>query len=87
MQFDYISHYPLALLYLVEREADLTEDILGPGGYFNPFTTFTVAFRGNAVRRFVCTYRDADGRDIVFDKERQLGFGAEYRDRRLTWLD
>lgn len=91
MSFDYVGHYPIAILRLFESESDLVAGILEPGGYFNPFTSFTLAICDHKVRRFACTYRDQKGQDVAFDKKAQGGpsaaFGQQYCDRRLLWLD
>jgi len=87
MRFECIGHYPISCVFFSESLRELEQAILE--SYFNAFTTYAHAFVDGNLRRFECTYRDARGREHVFDKQGQLdrdGFGGEYRDRRLRWL-
>ena len=90
MRLDYVSHYPISLLFFYETEEDLVRSILSPGGHFNAFTTLTAAFRYGRLSPFACYYRERDGISILFDKSAQFTserpFEHEYLERRLVWL-
>jgi hypothetical protein len=87
MRFECIGHYPISCLFFSESLHELEGAILE--SYFNAFTSYTCAFVDGQLRRFECTYRDAQGLGRVFDKQGQVerdGFGGDYRERRLRWL-
>lgn len=75
-------------LFICSTIRDLEEWILGPSGYFNPFTDALSAFRHGRLSPFDCRYDDA-GVDRLFLKAEQGGdphvFEREYPNRRLLW--
>ena len=90
MRLEYIAHVPILLLFFHDTQEQLAEGILGEGGYFNPFTTMTIAFRNGLPAPFECTHAGEDGTREVFCKEMQHhdndAFGKAYLDTALTWL-
>jgi hypothetical protein len=85
MLFEHIGHRPLSCLFFPESLRELEECLLSEAGYFNGFTTFMCALVDGEARRFQCFYRDADGREHLFDKKTQHGFGM-LENRGLRWL-
>lgn len=78
-------HVPQIFLYILDDLAQVEAHVLRGGGVLNRFTGLCIVLLRGAVIPYEVYYRYADGRDVLFHKADQQGFGDEYPNARLVW--
>lgn len=89
--FQYIGHVPAWYLFTFQSLAEVEEVVLNEHGYFNLFISAMVIIHHDMVLPFQVFFRDASGRECLFDKTRQMeedDFDTEvdYPNPRIEWL-
>ena len=89
--FQYIGHEPTWHLLTFQSLAEVEEIVLDRFGYFNLFITMMVIIHHDMVLPFQVFFRDASGKECLFDKARHLeedDFDTKkyYPNPRIEWL-
>lgn len=90
LTYSYCDHDGSGVIVTHDSEELLIEEVLGPAGILNTFTTYMVAVVASRVRPFEVRFDGEEGEE-VFCKDKQIHganpFGEEYPNARLSWLD